>query len=51
MNKKLKLEITTPERTVFTEEVNEVIIPTPLGEIGVLPHHIPLVSLLCPGEI
>jgi len=51
MNKKLKLEITTPERTVFAEEVDEVILPTPLGEIGVLPHHIPLVSLLCPGEL
>lgn len=47
----LKFEITTPERIVFSDTVDEVILPTPLGEIGVLPHHIPLVSLLSAGEI
>lgn len=51
MVNKLKLEITTPEKVIFSEEVNEVVIPTPLGEIGVLAHHIPLVSLLSPGEM
>ncbi|MDD5040134.1 MAG: F0F1 ATP synthase subunit epsilon [Patescibacteria group bacterium] len=48
---KIRFEITTPERTVFSDEVDEVILPTPQGEIGVLPNHIPLVSLLSAGEL
>ncbi len=51
MPDKIKFQITTPERIVYQEEVDEIILPTPLGEIGILPHHIPLVSLLSPGEI
>lgn len=51
MANKIKFEITTPERIVFSDEVDEVILPTMNGEIGVLPHHIPLVSLLVPGEV
>ena len=49
--KKLNFEITTPERTVYSDQVDEVILPTPQGEIGILPHHIPLVSILSAGEI
>lgn len=48
---KLKFEITTPEKIVYSAEVDEVVLPTPQGEIGILPNHIPLVSLLTPGEI
>ena len=48
---KINFEITTPERIVYTDEVDEVILPTPQGEIGILPHHIPLVSILSAGEI
>lgn len=51
MAERLNFEITTPERIVYTDEVDEVILPTPQGEIGILPHHIPLVSLLTAGEI
>ena len=51
MPNKIKFEITTPERIVYSDEVDEVVLPTPMGEIGILPHHIPLVSLLSAGEL
>ena len=51
MAKKLNFEITTPEKVVFSEKVDEVVLPTPQGEVGILPNHIPLVSLLSPGEL
>ncbi|MBI2117457.1 ATP synthase F1 subunit epsilon [Candidatus Peregrinibacteria bacterium] len=47
----LHLEIITPDRTVFEDEVDLVSLPTPQGEITVLPHHIPLLSILAPGSI
>ncbi|MBI5037838.1 MAG: F0F1 ATP synthase subunit epsilon [Candidatus Kerfeldbacteria bacterium] len=47
----LQFEIITPDGTVFSEAVDEVVIPTPDGEIGILPHHVPLVSLLQAGEV
>jgi len=47
----LKLKIITPERTVLEETVDSVTIPTTEGEIGIFPHHIPLVSTLASGDI
>ncbi len=47
----LTIEITTPERTVFQETADSISIPTADGEITVLPHHLPLVSLLVPGAL
>lgn len=47
----LSIEITTPERTLFKGTVDAATIPTSEGEITVLPHHIPLVSVLAPGEL
>ena len=46
---KIKLQLTTPERKVFEDEVDQITLPTKDGEITVLPHHIPLVSILVPG--
>ncbi len=51
MSKKIKIEITTPEREVFSDEADQITIPTQAGEITVLPEHIALVSVLNPGEI
>jgi len=51
MEKKIKIEITTPERKVFSEDADQVSIPTQMGEITVLPEHIPLVAVLVPGEL
>lgn len=44
-------EITTPERTVLRSEVDQVSLPTPQGEITILPHHIPVVSQLVAGDV
>ena len=48
---KLNLEITTPERTVYKEEVDSVTVPTASGEITVLPNHASLVGLVVPGAL
>lgn len=48
---KLELSIITPERELLTEQVDEVTLPTEAGEITVLPHHVPLVTALKPGEL
>lgn len=44
-------KIVTPERVVFEKQVSQVTLPTALGEITVLPNHIPLVSSMMAGEI
>lgn len=49
--KHLQFKIVTPERVVFEDTVNEVILPTVEGEIAVLPDHIPLVTLLKAGVL
>lgn len=49
--KTIQFEIVTPERIVLKEQVTQATIPTKAGEITVLPHHIPLVSILKPGTI
>lgn len=48
---KISFEITTPEGNIYKSEVEEVSLPTKTGEITILPHHIPLVSTLVPGEL
>lgn len=45
----LQLEIVTPERTVFSAEASMVIAQTVDGQIGILPGHIPLVTVLETG--
>ena len=47
----LLLEIVTPERLVFDETVDAVTLPGSEGELGILPHHAPLVSTLGVGEL
>jgi len=47
----LKLEIVTPEATVFSEDVEMVTLPAVTGEIGIYPQHVPLITQLVPGEI
>ncbi len=50
MNKFL-LEIVTPARKVFEEEVTQVNAPTMDGVVGILAHHAPLLTALKEGEI
>lgn len=47
----MKFKIATPERIMLETEVDSVTLPTMLGEITVLPHHIPLVANLLAGEV
>lgn len=47
----LHLQLVTPERIVVSEEVDSVTCPTTLGQITILPGHIPLVATLVSGEL
>ena len=47
----LQLEIVTPERLAYSDTVDSVQLPGSEGELGVLPHHAPLVSTLGVGEL
>jgi F-type H+-transporting ATPase subunit epsilon len=44
-------ELVTPERIVVKTDADQITLPTPDGEITLLPHHIPLVTLVAPGEL
>jgi len=46
----LHLEVITPERSVYEDEVDMVIAPASEGYVGILPHHAPLFTTLGPGE-
>src|SRR5256714_11553273 len=45
------LEIVTPERLAYSGQVDSVQVPGSEGELGILPHHAPLVSMLGVGEL
>jgi F-type H+-transporting ATPase subunit epsilon len=47
----LQLEIVTPERLAYSDTVDAVVLPGAEGELGVLPHHAPLVTTLGVGEL
>jgi F-type H+-transporting ATPase subunit epsilon len=47
----LRLEIVTPQATVFSEDVHMVTLPAIEGEMGVYPHHLRLITQLVPGEV
>lgn len=48
---KFPVEIITPERQAFSQEVDSVVVPTSNGFVGVLAHHVPLFSALTEGEV
>jgi len=47
----LKLDIVTAERVVYSEDVDIVIAPGVEGQLGILPHHAPLMTILQAGEL
>jgi F-type H+-transporting ATPase subunit epsilon len=47
----IKLEIVTAEKMTFSEDVTSVLVPGAEGQLGILPHHAPLMSILKPGEM
>jgi F-type H+-transporting ATPase subunit epsilon len=47
----VRLEIVTPERLAFEGDVDSVVCPGVEGELGILPHHAPLLTTLGVGEL
>jgi len=48
---KTRLEIVTAERVIFSDDVDVVVAPGIEGQLGILPHHAPLMTMLLPGEL
>ncbi|MDE2312293.1 MAG: ATP synthase F1 subunit epsilon [Patescibacteria group bacterium] len=48
---KIHFQLVTPERTVLEEELDSLSCPTELGQITILPSHVPLVATITPGEL
>ena len=51
MAETLKLEIVTPDGKAYSEDVEMVTLTGVLGEMGILPQHIPLMTKMVPGEL
>lgn len=51
MTETLKLEIVTPDAIIFSDDVQMVTMPAVDGQIGVFPHHVPLLTQVVPGEM
>ncbi len=47
----MRLEIITAEREVYSDDVDILVAPGIEGELGILPHHAPLMTALQPGEL
>ena len=47
-----KMEIVSPEKVIFSDEnVQDVVLPSYEGEMGILKDHIPIISFLRPGIV
>jgi F-type H+-transporting ATPase subunit epsilon len=51
MNNTLRLEIVTPDATVYSEDVDMVTLPGVEGQMGILPRHVPLMTHMVAGEM
>ena len=51
MEDNFKLEIISPEKIIFSEDVKMVILPSYEGDMGILKHHISIITFLRPGII
>jgi F-type H+-transporting ATPase subunit epsilon len=47
----LKIDVVTAERVVYSAEVDAIIAPGTEGQLGILPHHAPLMTTLQSGEL
>ncbi len=47
----IRLDIVTAERVVYSEDVDVVVAPGVEGQLGILPHHAPLMTILQAGEL
>ena len=48
---KLQLEVLTPGRILLETEADHVVLPGSMGEMGILPQHIPVVTMLNGGVL
>ena len=51
MEANFKLEIITPEKVIFSEDVSMVTLPSYEGDMGILKNHISIITFLRPGII
>ncbi len=47
----IRLEIVTAERVVYSDDVDQVNVPTKEGRVGILPRHMPLLTIVDVGEL
>ena len=47
----IRLDVVTAERMVYSDSVDMVVAPGFEGQLGILPHHTPLMTSLLPGEL
>jgi len=47
----IRCEIVSQDRTIFQDDVDSVILPGAAGEMGILPHHAPVLTTLKYGVI
>ncbi len=47
----VKVDVVTAEKVVYSDDADVVVAPGVQGELGVLPHHAPLMTTLEPGEL
>jgi len=48
---RIRFEIVTAERVIYSDDVDVVIAPGIEGQLGILPNHAPLLTMLQPGEL
>ena len=47
----IKLDVVTAEQVIWSDDVSMVVAPGVEGQLGILPHHTPLMTMLQPGEL
>jgi F-type H+-transporting ATPase subunit epsilon len=51
MTEKLRFALVSPDRELFSGDVDQVVAPGVEGEFGVLPNHAPFMTVLAPGPL
>lgn len=47
----MKLEIVTPEKIIYSGDIDQITVDTVEGRIAILPHHVNLFTKIKPGEL
>ena len=45
------IEVITPEKIVYKDDIDELVVPTVNGQITILPNHVGLLTKVTPGEL